>query len=319
VATGLISFRDYMAHKVKEYYAEGFREDFFTAPELDRSFGYAVAQEIYHLVKDYPKPLLLELGAGSGVLAFDILTFYRKNHPDFFQRLTYFIYEFSPYLREVQKGKLRAFEGKVFWCEELFPIDGVVFSNEFFDCLPVHVVKEGKELYLSEGKEEIWAEFCDTRIGDFLERMGYMGLKQTLEVCLDCLDFLEVLSQNLKRGYHLVIDYGYVSRELKRFPKGTLLGYRSHRVADPLEDTNRMDISAYVNFSALEYYGEQMGLKKVYMKSLRDFLVSSPVFMEELERLSLSEDGEDIERFSRLKTMLVSMGDRFKVLLQERL
>jgi SAM-dependent MidA family methyltransferase len=53
--------------------------------------------------------------------------------------------------------------------------------------------------------------------------------------------------------------------------------------------------------------------------SLRDFLLSSPAFMEELERLSFSEKPEDIERLSRLKTMLISMGERFKVLLQRTL
>ena len=53
--------------------------------------------------------------------------------------------------------------------------------------------------------------------------------------------------------------------------------------------------------------------------SLRDFLLKSPTFLQELEKLSLSEFPEDIERLSRLKTLLISMGERFRVLVQKKL
>ncbi len=147
-----VSFRDFMASRVKEYYQKAsIGRDFFTAPELDGAFGYALAESIHELVKDYEKPVLFELGGGNGTLAYDMLTFYRKNYPEFYERLSYYIYDFSPELIRLQKERLKAFEGKVFWTQELFPLEGVVFSNEFFDCLPVHVIKEGKELFLEEG------------------------------------------------------------------------------------------------------------------------------------------------------------------------
>ncbi|RME08514.1 MAG: class I SAM-dependent methyltransferase, partial [Aquificota bacterium] len=68
-----------------------------------------------------------------------------------------------------------------------------------------------------------------------------------------------------------------------------------------------------------EEYGKDSGLEKVFLKRLRDFLLESPAFLREFEELSLSEKPEDLERLSRLKTMLVSMGDRFRVLLQRKL
>lgn len=308
-----------MSQRVKEYYQRDFRKDFFTAPELDRAFGYALAEHMAELIRDFGEPVLLELGGGSGVLAYDVLSYFREKEPELFERLRYYIYDFSPTLIDIQRKRLKDFEGKVFWCEHLFPFEGVVFSNEFFDCLPVHVVKEGKELFVKNG-QEVWLELEDERVKEMLKRMGYEGLSQIVEVCVDCVEFLRELSKNLIGGYHLVIDYGYTSQELYRFPEGTVLGYRSHRVEkNPLKSQKPVDITAHVNFSVLEEYGKDFGLERVYLKSMRDFLLESSAFVQELEILGFSQEPEDIERFSRLKTMLLSMGDRFKVLLQRAL
>ncbi len=308
-----------MSHRVKEYYQRDFRRDFFTAPELDRAFGYALAEHMAELIREFREPVLLELGGGSGALAYDVLSYFREKEPELFKRLKYYIYDFSPTLIDLQRKRLKDFEGKVFWCEHLFPFEGVVFSNEFFDCMPVHVVREGKELFIENG-QEVWLKLEDEGVKAMLKRMGYEGLSQVVEVCVDCAEFLRELSRNLMGGYHLVIDYGYTSQELYRFPDGTVLGYRSHRVErNPLKSQEPVDITAHVNFSVLEEYGKDFGLERVYIKSLRDFLLESSVFLQELEKLGSSEAPQDVERLSRLKTMLVSMGHRFRVLLQRAL
>ncbi len=308
-----------MSQKVKEYYQRDFRKDFFTAPELDRVFGYALAEHLSKLVGDFEKPVFLELGGGSGVLAYDVLQYLREKEPELYGRLKYYIYEFSPTLIEIQKRRLEGFRDKVFWCNSLFPFEGVVFSNEFFDCLPVHVLKEGRELFVEDGRE-VWLEVKEQRLKDVIRRMGYEKIPHVLELCIDCIEFLREISKNLVRGYHLVIDYGYTSEEISRFPQGTVVGYGSHRVdINPLKSVEPIDITAHVNFSLLEEYGKDFGLERVYLKSLRDFLLESSAFVEEFYRLSESENPEDIERLSRLKTMLVSMGERFRVLLQRAL
>ncbi|MEN3028356.1 MAG: SAM-dependent methyltransferase [Aquificaceae bacterium] len=312
----MISFRDWMSERVREYYRSDFRKDFFTAPELDRVFGYSLAYHIGELLKDYEDPCLIELGGGSGALAYDILTYLREKEPKIYRRLRYYIYDFSPELVELQRKRLRVFEDKVFWTDRLLEVRGLILSNEFFDCLPVHVVKEGKELFL-EGGKEVWKELSNPSIEEFLRRMGYQGLTQVVEVCLDCLDFLKGVAEKLKEGYHLVVDYGYTSRDIARFPEGTVVGYRSHRVYT--KPSEGMDITAQVNFSLLEEYGKDFGLFSLYIKKLGDFLLSTPIFTEELHRLALSEAPEDIERLSRLKTLLLSMGETFKVLLQRKL
>ncbi len=317
------SFRDFMEERVREYYLapeEKFSAggDFFTAPELDRAFGEAIADFLYHYINTLENPSIVELGAGRGLMARDILNFYREKDPELFNRMNYYIYELSPYLRNRQREVLKEFEN-VIWIDEIPPIEGVVLSNEFFDALPVHVVKEGKELYINESGEEVWLDVRNERIKEFLRRLGYEDLSQRIEVCLDCIDMLRRIANSLLRGYHLTIDYGYVSSEITKFPDGTVVGYRKHRVRSDIYSVEEvMDITAQVNFSALMEYGKDYDLKTILFDSQRNFLASIPHFLTELETLGFDESPEAIERLSRLKTMLISMGDRFKVLFQTK-
>ncbi len=314
------SFRDFMAEKVREYYTSegekiGPRGDFFTAPELDRSFGRAVAEFLHPFLRCFEEPSLLELGAGRGLMAFDILSYFREKDPELFGKLTYYIYEVSPHLRRVQEKVLKGMP--IVWVDDLVPVEGVVLSNEFFDTLPVHVVRKGRELFISGSGEEAWLELRNPKVEDFLRRMGYEDLDQRVEVCLDCIDMLRRVSEALRRGYHLLIDYGYTSDEIRRFPEGTVVGYKKHRVVNDIY-SGEMDLSAHVNFSALIEYGKDFGLETVFLQSQREFLMSVPGFVEELQRLSFEETPEAVERLSRMKTLLVSMGERFKVLFQSK-
>ncbi|MFN3870996.1 MAG: SAM-dependent methyltransferase [Aquificaceae bacterium] len=316
MASGIICFKDWMEEKVREYYEADFRKDFFTAPELDRSFGYALAYHIAQFIRDYPKPVIFELGGGSGALAFDILTYLREKEGKLFERLRYYIYDFSPKLISLQKERLKDFKEKVHWAEGLFPMEGVIFSNEFFDCLPVHVIRNGKELFINDG-EELWLDISKEELREVIKRMGYENLPQIVEISMDWLAFLKKIGESLLKGFHIVIDYGYTTKEMGKFPEGTVVGYKNHRLHQ--KPSEGMDITAHVNFSILEEYGRDFGLEKVAFLNLKDFLLQSPPFLEELESLSLSDSPEDIERLSRLKTLLISMGYRFKVLIQKKL
>lgn len=316
------SFRDFMKEAVQAYYSsERALRDFFTSPELDRAFGEALAEFLAQYLREFEKPVLVELGAGRGILARDILSYLERNYPEIFNSLTYYIYEFSPYLIEKQRKLLEDFKN-VFWVLELPKVEGIIFSNEFFDALSVHVVREGRELYVKDNESLVWLSLENERVKEFLERMGYEGLNQVLEVGLDALDFLKKVSESLKEGYHLVIDYGYTSEEITRFPEGTIVAYKEHRVIQSLEEIVKLagsaDITAHVNFSSLMEYGRDYGLEPILFQNQREFLLHVPTFLNELERLSWEETAESVERLSRLKTMLISMGDRFKVLLQRK-
>ncbi len=318
----LVSFRDFMERKVREYYSYekekfGGGGDFFTAPELDRAFGEAIADFLMPYLADLENPSLVELGAGRGLMARDILNFYREKNPGLFEKIKYYIYELSGPLKETQKRILKEFP-QVEWVEEIPFVEGVVLSNEFFDCLPVHVVKGGKELFVDEDSREVWIDLRDERVRGIIERLGYSNLDQIVEICVDCVDMLEEISKKIIKGYHLVIDYGYTSEEIHKFPEGTVIGYKKHKVVDDVLGKERLDVSAQVNFSLLMEFGRDFGLEPVVFDSQRNFLASIPSFLSTLEELSFREDPESIERLSRLKTMLISMGDRFKVLFQKK-
>ena len=318
----LVSFRDFMERKVREYYSSekekfGGGGDFFTAPELDRAFGEAIADFLMPYLADLENPSLVELGAGRGLMARDILNFYREKNPGLFEKIKYYIYELSGPLKETQKRILKEFP-QVEWVEEIPFVEGVVLSNEFFDCLPVHVVKGGKELFVDEDSREVWIDLRNERVRGIIERLGYSNLDQIVEICVDCVDMLEEISKKIIKGYHLVIDYGYTSEEIHKFPEGTVIGYKKHKVVDDVLGKERLDVSAQVNFSLLMEFGRDFGLEPVVFDSQRNFLASIPSFLSTLEELSFREDPESIERLSRLKTMLISMGDRFKVLFQKK-
>jgi SAM-dependent MidA family methyltransferase len=311
----LKSFYQFMKEKSLEYYSQckDIGQDFFTAPELDRAFGYAVGELASELLKDYPQPAILELGAGRGTLAYDILNFLKHYRPEFFERLHYLIYDFSQTLKEKQRKLLRDFGNKVFWVDEVPKFSGLVLSNEFFDCLPVRIVKGRKELYLEDGKE-IWLPLEDLEVKEYMERLGMKEEDVAYEVCLDCVRFLEELVGKLSEGYILTIDYGYLE-----FPKaGTVVGYRGHKLVKDVYSNEPFDITASVNFRALMEYGKDFGLEVVFFKNQRDFLLSSRVFVGELSAVAEDQSPQALDRLSRLKTMLVSMGERFKVLLQRK-
>jgi len=309
------SFYQFMKEKSIRYYTEceDIGQDFFTSPELDSIFGYAIGEWILKLIGDYRNPAILELGAGRGTLAYDILSFLKTNHPSFFERVRYFIYDFSPKLRERQRQTLKVFEDKVDWVDELPSFSGLVLSNEFFDCFPVRLIKDGKELYLEDGKE-VWLPVEDERVKKYINRLNLKDSSVVYEVCLDCVEFLQKLSKNLKEGYILTVDYGYLQQPFG----GTVMGYKGHRIVKNLYSEEVFDITASVNFRALMEYGKDFGLDVIFFKNQRDFLLLSEVFKRELKNLTERQEPGNIERLSRIKTMLISMGERFKVLLQRK-
>jgi len=279
-ADSVIRFRDFMEESVRRYYTSSREKfagggDFFTAPELDSLFGEAVAEFLLPYIEKMESPVLLELGAGRGLMARDILSYYRHHRPDLFTRLRYRIYEISPFLKGIQKEVLSEF-GCVSWVDDLEAMEGVVLSNEFFDALPVHVVEGNRELYLRGG---------DASGGP--------------------------------RGEGVPEKNGIRGAEAE--DRGSIAVYKKHRLrSDIYSCGGDADMSAQVNFSALITYGRELGLETIFLKKQRDFLTGIPRFLKEIERLAVRRDPLSIERFSRIKIMLISMGDRFRVLFQRK-
>ncbi|AVH74020.1 class I SAM-dependent methyltransferase [Nostoc sp. 'Lobaria pulmonaria (5183) cyanobiont'] len=86
------------------------------------------------------------------------------------------------------------------------------------------------------------------------------------EINLAALDWLSIVADRLQRGYVLTIDYGYPASRYynPRRSQGTLQCYYHHRFHDnPYINIGRQDITAHVDFTALECWGEKYNLKNV--------------------------------------------------------
>ena len=120
----------------------------------------------------------------------------------------------------------------------------------------------------------------------------------------------------LTEGYVLTIDYGYSRAEAIRFPRGTLMGYRRHTARENVRsDPGVRDITAHVNFTALEECGAEHGLRKENFGTLAQTLLAAG----EPDQFAAALAGPDeLRRRMQLKTLLFGMGETFRVLLQRK-
>ncbi len=345
-ANGALPFRRFMElalyHPRFGYYMGprariGRQGDFVTAPEMTSLFGQLLTLQWIEVWERLGRPdrfHLVEAGAGTGILASDILRTARRFSP-FFHTLTYTILEISPDFRQRQRATLQdggVLSERVRWMDgidTLSDLEGVIFSNEFLDAFPVHWVE-----MTAEGLREIavrWAgdEFATTHIPLTMapERIGILdklAVGSRTEVGVAAAEWMEMAGRVLRRGLLLAIDYGYADGEMAStaLASGTLVGHHEHqRVDNPLLHPGEMDLTAHVNFSTMARAGEGSGLETAGYATQAWFLMGLGI-LERLEAVNRRE--ADADKRERLRqtvlrlTMPQGMGERFKVLAQGR-
>jgi SAM-dependent MidA family methyltransferase len=108
------------------------------------------------------------------------------------------------------------------------------------------------------------AEYLDLVEMNFTQSAYPDGYRS--EINLAALDWLSIVADRLQRGYVLTIDYGYPASRYynPRRSQGTLQCYYHHRFHDnPYINIGRQDITAHIDFTALERWGERCNLKNV--------------------------------------------------------
>jgi SAM-dependent MidA family methyltransferase len=295
-----ITFAEYMDlvlyHPQQGYYATdgvniGPEGDFFTSPHLCADFGELLAEQFVEMWDILGKPLpftLVEMGAGQGLLATVILKYLKQQYPDFFNSLEYIIIEKSEALKQEQQQRLQEF--LVRWCnfEEIAPdsVIGCYFSNELVDAFPIHqfTIENGKvqEIYVAIADNNFVEVVGEPSTNQLAKYFDLVGLKfpndgYRSEINLAALDWLEMVAERLQRGYVLTIDYGYPAERYynPERKKGTLQCYYRHRHHDnPYINIGRQDITAHVDFTALERWGELCGLTKIDLTQQGLFLMA---------------------------------------------
>ncbi len=277
-AGGWISFARYMELALYApglgYYSAGSRKlgaagDFVTAPELSPLFGRTLARQIAELLaQDIPD--LIELGAGSGVLAAVLLeelaTLGRLP-----QR--YRILEVSADLRERQQAQLQArvpqYVSRIEWLERMPDrLNAVVIANEVLDALPVHRIRThdgdvGEIGVESNGDGYAWAMRPAAGAVAAAARQLSLPDDYETEINLAAPALVTDLAQRLVRGALLFIDYGFPAREFfhSQRTRGTLMcHYRHHAHDDPFLWPGLQDITAHVDFSAIAQAGAALDL-----------------------------------------------------------
>jgi SAM-dependent MidA family methyltransferase len=309
----------------------GRRGDYFTNVSVGPLFGQLLAAQFAEMWDLLGRPgdfVIAEQGAHHGDFALDVLTATRERRPDLFAALQYRIIEPFPILRERQYARLSDFPGKVVWetaLGEMTPFCGVHFSNELIDAMPVHLIGRPED---NSGWNERLVEASDDGFTFIAGPIGNEDLQRHVqkippppmapydtEVNLAALEWVEILSQRLKRGFVLAVDYGYARGRYYAAERvtGTLQSRAGHRtLPSPLQSVGHADITAHVDWTSLAEGADKCGL------SLSGFTDQHHFITGLLSRLAASESVEKSEPRSRraLQTLLHPelLGTRFQYL-----
>ena len=331
--------------------------DYYTSVDVHPIFGRLLARQLEEMWRALDCPaefLVVEAGAGTGGLAAHILDFAARSIPNFYQALRYSAVEQSSARRHAHAERLEEHisRGRAISAAELpreIPV-GCILSNELFDALPAHRVlfKNGAlcEMFVglsAYGPEDDVAKGSPgsaRRSAELVERSGPLSSPEIGEYFLDqgitlregqvaeagleaCSWFLDA-GRRLGRGFVLTIDYGYEARELynHRHFRGTLLAYSRHRVSENFLDApGEQDLTAHVNFTALDAWGRRAGLARTGCVSQMAFLVGLGRANEFADLYA--SDASEVEKIRArllLKTLLHpdGMGGTFQVCIHHK-
>ncbi|MGD9895909.1 MAG: class I SAM-dependent methyltransferase [Candidatus Methylacidiphilaceae bacterium] len=286
-------------HPRHGYYAQspslriGRRGDYYTGPSSGPAFGRLLSQAVAEAWISLERPKMLDLweqGAGTGWLACDLVGSLWHLDPGLAGRIRYTIVEPRELPRMEQEERVRkaGLSGQFRWVAswtDTERIAGIFFSNELVDSFPVHrlvrratgwsethvTLREGRfcfeEQPLPEGSQ--WSETLGGLAWTLPE--GW-----TVEASLDAPRWMRRVGSLLDRGFVLTFDYGLTPEE--RFTpgkaRGTLRAYRRHRQEeDLLAHPGEQDLTAHVDFTALQRSGEEAGLHTLALIDQHHFFV----------------------------------------------
>lgn len=305
--------------------------DFTTAPEVSRLFGRCVALQCAQVLDALHAGSILEIGAGTGRLAADILMRLEElgHLPD-----KYWILEVSADLRERQhkflQERLPHLFQRVAWLERPPEVsfDGIVLANEVLDALPV-----ARFRWHANGVDELGVEIDG---GQFAwgARPANLGMAQACqrlydasggwddgyvsEYCPRMGAWTLAVTQSLRQGAALWFDYGLPRAQyyLPERHEGTLVCHFRHRVSgDPLVNLGLQDITAWVDFTGLAEASRDAGFDLGGFTTQAHFLAGVGIDRE--MQLAAGDDQNSFARLANQARQLMlpgEMGERFKAM-----
>ena len=314
------------------YYSAGLHKlgeqgDFVTSPELGSLFAGCLARQIEEVAGKLGEYDILEIGAGSGRLAADILQLIDQRFPP----RRYLVLERSADLRKAQEAHLAATAPR--WLDRVEWLDrpperawqGVILANEVIDALAVErfrVRHDGVDqiCVVEEGEGFGWSS--RPAPPELVTAFGHLGVQLPAhyqsELNLQLSGWLAAVSQSMSRGLALFIDYGYPRSEyyLHERNNGTLICHYRHRAHDDaLFWPGLQDITAFVDFTALAEAADRCGLQVEGYTSQVMFLLGCGLDQVLASQRALSsDDGMALNTQARQLTLPGMMGERFQVM-----
>jgi SAM-dependent MidA family methyltransferase len=251
--------------------------DFFTSVSVGPLFGELLAFQFAQWLGHEGQ--IIEAGAHQGTLAADILGWLQRRRPELFARLEYCLVEPSPTHRKWQEQTLRDWLPKIKWLSDVTeagPTQAgrIIFCNEFLDAMPVHrFAWDGQKwqecLVACEKGVFTWQQAAPPselakelpEISPELAKILPAGF--VIEHSPAAVAWWKKAAATLAHGKLLTLDYGLAGAELFRPERssGTLRTYaRHHPGGGLLDNPGESDITAHVNFSAIEAAGRAAGL-----------------------------------------------------------
>lgn len=296
---------------------------------------------------------IVEAGAHNGRLSKDILTWLQSDRPDLFGQIEYGIIEPSTTRQEWQQETLAEFAEKVRWASDFHAfvsggtgcppaasplqrfnrstsggITGIIFSNELLDAFPVRRLgwdARQKKWFewgvAAAGETFVWAQM---ESGDVFPNLPPALLEMlpdhfTTEISPAAENWWRLAAGSLCRGKLMTLDYGVTGDEFFQPSRGngTLRAFAKHRFADDLlAKPGEQDLTAHVNFSAIERAGEEAGVKTEFFSTQEKFLVQ--IFEKTLKDKTFGEWTSARARQFQTLTHPEHLGRAFRVLVQSR-
>ena len=269
------------------YYMAGARRlgrdgDFVTAPEISRLFGRTLARQLREL-SALGLSEILEIGAGSGALAADVLLELERAAC---APARYLILELSPDLRDRSRDTLAAraphLVERVAWLNRLPPrFSGAIIGNEVLDAMPVHRFERGEhgivELGVSLRDGALAWSSRATPEAARVDPECFPAKPYRTEVQSIACAFVRSAAASLQRGVVVLIDYGFPRHEYYHPQRadGTLMCHYRHRAHDdPFFLPGLQDITSHIDFSSIADAGREAGLELLGYTNQAQFLVN---------------------------------------------
>ncbi len=321
------------------YYSAGARKfgaggDFVTAPEVSPLFAQCIANSWVSVRRQLGGGDILELGAGSGAMAADLLAQLERldQLPD-----RYCILERSADLRERQRLHLAQavpqLLARVQWLDAppTAAWRGLLVANEVLDALPVNLfhwhLDQVNELGVTwQGAtfgpvERPAPEALRVLVESWAQQLEWRGDYRS-ECNLSLTPWLQSVTAQLDAGAALLIDCGYPRHEYyhPERAQGTLLCHYRHRAhADALLLPGLQDITAHVDFTAVAEAADHCGMTVSGFTTQGHFLIDAGI-EQMLSDAQNHTAGDYLRIVTQAKTLLLpgEMGERFKCMLLTR-